>query len=119
MTTPSYHVRLKEDRRLQAVMALFRGEQASHVSVTFRISRSDLYKFRRRALTTMRQALADHRRGPKWPRTRLSMDREGKVVGLCQRHPTLSSYQVRERLGQDAPSPRTIQRVRTPNMTSL
>jgi transposase InsO family protein len=33
-------------------------------------------------------------------------------VTFCQRHPTLSSYQVRQRLGPDTPSPRTIQRVR-------
>jgi hypothetical protein len=69
-------------------MAMFRGEQAAHISVTFQISRSDLYEFRRRALTAMRQALADHPRGPKRPHMRLSMDREGNIVGLCQRHPT-------------------------------
>jgi hypothetical protein len=112
ITTPSYHVRSKEDCRLQAVMAIFRGEQASHVSVTFRISRSDLYKLRNRALTAMRQALADHRWGPKRPHNRLDPAQEGGVVAFCQRHPTLSSYQVRQQLGIHTPSPRTIQRVR-------
>jgi transposase InsO family protein len=112
MSTPSYRVRSKEHCRLQAVMALFRGEQASHVSVTFRIARSALYKFRHRALTAMRQALADHRRGPKRPHNRLNPSQEAGVVAFCQRHPTLSSYHIRQQLGIDTPSPRTIQRVR-------
>lgn len=37
MTTPSYHMRSQEDCRLQAMIALFRGEKASHVSATFGI----------------------------------------------------------------------------------
>ncbi len=60
----------------------------------------------------MRDALVDHRRGPKRPHNRLSPEQEQKVVSLCQRYPTASSYQVHQRLGSDAPTPRTIQRVR-------
>jgi hypothetical protein len=101
-----------EDHRLQAVLALFRGPKASDVSAGSGIGRSDLYKFRTRALAAMREALKDHTRGPKQAHHRLAAEREQKVVSICQRHPTHSSYQVREKLGSDAPSARTIQRVR-------
>jgi len=94
------------------MLALLRGERATKVSRKFRIGRSDIYKFCRRALDAMRDALADHRRGPKRPHNRLSPEQEQKVVSLCQRYPTASSYQLHQRLGSDAPTPRTIQRVR-------
>jgi Integrase core domain len=102
----------KHERRLQAVLALFRGEPVATVATQYRIGRSDLYKFRARALVAMREALNDHPRGPKRPHNRLAPHREQRVVALCQRHPTLSSYQVCQRLRPDSPSPRTIQRVR-------
>ena len=44
----------KLERRVQAVLALFRGVPAARVSVQFGICPSDLYKFRRRALAAMR-----------------------------------------------------------------
>jgi transposase InsO family protein len=112
MTPPSYSFASKEDRRLQAVMAMFRGERAAEIATTFGIPRSDLYKFRKRALAAMRNALADHPRGPKRAHNRLSEEREAKVVSLCERYPTWSSYKVRKRLGDQGPDPRTIQRVR-------
>jgi hypothetical protein len=43
----------------------------------------------------MRNALADHPRGPKRAHNRLSEEREAKVVSLCERYPTWSSYKVR------------------------
>jgi transposase InsO family protein len=96
-------------------MALFRGEKASDVSTAFGICRSDLYKFRKRALEAMYCALVDHPRGPKRPPNRLSAEKEQKVVALCQRHPTRSSYDVMEKLGPESPCARTIQRVRKRN----
>jgi Helix-turn-helix domain len=72
MTTPSYHVLGKEEQPLQAVMALFSGEKASQISAEYHIGRSDLYKFRNRALAAMREALKDHPGGPKRPHNRLS-----------------------------------------------
>jgi hypothetical protein len=39
MTTPSYHVLFKEEHRLHAVMALFRGEKTSEVSMPLRRNR--------------------------------------------------------------------------------
>ena len=57
MLDAAFPVPSKEDCRLQAIMAMFRGQRASDVSVTFRISRSDLYKFWHRALTAVRRAL--------------------------------------------------------------
>ena len=112
ITTPAYHVLSKQGRRLQAVLALFRGASASRVSTQFQISRSDLYKFRVRVLAAMCEALRDPPRGPKRPHNRLAPQREQAVVSFCQRYPTLSSYQVQQRLGTEAPHPRTIQRVR-------
>jgi Winged helix-turn helix len=112
MMTPSYHGLSPQEHRLQAVLALLSGEQASDVSARFGICRSDLYKFRTRALTAMREALKDHPPGPKRPYNRLSEAREQQVIASCQRYPTQSSYQVQEKLGSDAPSARTIQRVR-------
>jgi transposase InsO family protein len=100
------------ERRLQAVLALFRGEPVATVSTQYRIGRSDLYKFRARALAAMREALRDHPRGPKRPHNRLAPYREERVVAYCQRHPTLSSSKVQGRLGDHAPNARTIQRIR-------
>ncbi len=109
MNTSSYQ---KADRRLQAVLALLRGEKAAEVSRTFHIARSDLYKFQRRALSAMREALKDQPRGPKHPANTLSEGKEQHIVTLCERYPTQSSYQLHRRLNQDAPVARTIQRVR-------
>ena len=80
MMTPSSHGLSQEEHRLQAVLALFRGEKASDVSASSGICRSDLYKFRTRALAAMREALKDHPRGPKRPHNRLAHEREQKVV---------------------------------------
>jgi transposase InsO family protein len=102
-------------RRVQAVLALFRGEPVAQVSRQYRMCRSDVYKFRRRALTALHHIFDDQPRGPKRPHNHLDAEREQQVVALCQRSPTLSSYQVGHRLGPDAPNPRTIQRVRKRN----
>jgi hypothetical protein len=91
---------------------LFRGEPVAQVSTQYRMSHSDLYKFRARAFAALREALRDHPRGPKRPHNRLAPHSEESVVALCQRHPTLSSYQLHQQFGTETPSPRTIQRVR-------
>ena len=98
--------------RVQAVFALFRGASVREVSTQYRIGRSDLYKLRARALAALREVLNDRSRGPKQPHNRLAPHREAGVMAGCQRHPTLSSYDVRERLGDGAPTVRTIQRIR-------
>jgi transposase InsO family protein len=115
MTDPASHVLSKEQSRVQAVLALFRGEKASRVSSRYSLARSDLYKFRRRALNAMCGALADQHRGPKRAHNRLAAAREQQVISICQRHPTHSSSQVQKKLGQDAPCARTIQRIRKRN----
>jgi transposase InsO family protein len=97
---------------VRAVLALFGGASVAHVAAQFGISRSALYKFRRRALTALRQALEDHPRGPKQPHNRLGAESAQQVVSICERYPTWSSYQVHDRLGTEAPSTRTIQRIR-------
>jgi transposase-like protein len=67
----------KRQRRVEAVLALFRGVPAAQVATQFGICRSDLYKFRRRALTAIHQALDDQPRGPKRPHNRLDPKTEG------------------------------------------
>jgi transposase InsO family protein len=42
----------------------------------------------------------------------ISFDAEQKTISLCELRPTFSSYRISRRLGHDAPSPRTIQRIR-------
>jgi hypothetical protein len=112
MLIPASQGLAPEEHRLQAMLALFRGKKTSDVSTRFGICRSDLYKLRTRALAAMREALKDHHRGPQRPYNRLGDDREQQIIASCQRHPTRSSYHIREKLGSEAPSARTIQRVR-------
>ena len=102
----------KEERRLLAVLALLRGEPAAQVCQQYNICRSDLYKFRRRALAAMRVAMKNQRRGSRRPSNRLPEEKERRIKVLSQRSPTLNSYQVSESLAPDSPNPRTVQRVR-------
>jgi transposase InsO family protein len=80
----------KAGLRVRAVLALLRGRPAAEVSAEMGVCRSDLYKFRKRALTTMQEALRDRKRGPVAPHNRLEAEQEAAVQGLCERHPTLS-----------------------------
>jgi hypothetical protein len=102
----------KVTQRVAAVLDLFRGIPLAQVMTQFGICRSDLYKFRRRALTALHQALADQSRGPKRPHNRLPLDTEQRIASLCQRHPTRSAVQIQQHCGPQAPCPRTIQRIR-------
>jgi putative transposase len=102
----------KAEKRLQAVLSVLGGERVDDVAARFAIPRSDLYKFRRRALEAMASALEDRPRGPRHPHNRLEPSREATVAEVCGRSPTVSSYRIRERLGPEAPSARTVQRVR-------
>src|ERR687883_814679 len=106
MMIPSFQGRSPAEHRLQAVLALLRGERASDVSTSFGICRSDLYKLRTRARAALLEALKDHPRGPKRPYNRLSDAREQQIIAACQRHPTRSSSHMREKLGPEAPCAR-------------
>ncbi len=98
--------------RLEAVLAVLRGEPGKQVAARFRMTRSDLYKFRARALSALRRALLDQPRGPKQPHNRLSPERERAVVDTLKQHPTWSALQIHDLLGDEAPHPRTIRRIR-------
>jgi len=100
------------EHRLYAVLALLDGEPVPHVTARFGMGRSILYKWRRRALTALQNALTDRRPGPQCPANRLSPAQELPLVELAQRHPTWSAAQIHAKAGLDAPSPRTIQRLR-------
>jgi transposase len=102
----------KEERRLRAVLAMLQGQPATQVQQHYRLCRSGLYKFKRRALMAMRTVLADQRKGPRIPANKLSMEKEQQLQAVCGRYPTWSSYQVHRHVGFEAPCPRTIQRVR-------
>jgi transposase len=100
------------EHRLHAVLALLGGEPLPQVTARFGIGRSVLYKWRHRALTALQGALTDHRPGPHCPANRLSRAREQPLVALAQRHPTWSAAQIQAQAGPEAPSSRTIQRLR-------
>ncbi len=101
----------KVEQRMKAVLALLSGAAADEISAQFGIPRSDLYKFKARALHAMQEALKDETRGPKTSYNKLEAKKEEQIRTVCERHPTLSSYEVKDSLS-DPPSPRTIQRVR-------
>src|SRR5215472_1130595 len=84
--------------RLEAVLALLRGEPGQQVAERFRMTRSDLYKFRARALQALRYALLDQPRGPKRPHNRLAADREEAVMQSLHQHPSWSARQLHEHL---------------------
>jgi hypothetical protein len=52
MTDDAPPIPPKCQRRVPAVLALFHGEAVEQVSTQYRMCRSDLYKFHRRALTS-------------------------------------------------------------------
>ncbi len=102
----------REERRLLAVLALLKGEPAAQVCHQYNIRRSDLYKYKRRALAAMRSVMKDKSPGPRHPSNRIPEEKEQRIKVLSQRSPTLSSYQVSKSLVPDSLCPRTIQRVR-------
>jgi hypothetical protein len=82
------------------VLAVLKGEPVSQVSAKSGICQGcDLYNFRKRALTAMRDALGNLPRGPKIPYNRLSKDKEDNVKSICERYTTLSSYKIKEKIG--------------------
>src|SRR5262249_1123243 len=85
---------------------------AAEVSQDYHICKSDLYKFKRRALAAMREAMRDQPRGARQPHNRLAKEKEQRLQTLCERQPTLSSYAANRLLGDNAPTRRTIQGVR-------
>src|SRR5262249_8021095 len=109
MSAPQPH---KQSQRVQAVRALLRGEPIEQVSVFYGICRSTLYKFRQRTQKAIEQALQDKPRGPRRPHNRLDEGEERTLVTLCQRYSTSSARHVARKFGKEAPSLRTIQRIR-------
>ena len=105
-------VQKKVEHRRQAVLALLAGDAIEAVQARFGLSRSSLFVYKRRALHAMYEALKDKRCGPRHPHNHLASAKEAAIRTVCERHPTLSSYQVKERLGSTTPTARTIQRVR-------
>lgn len=102
----------RHTRRVQAVLALLRGQPVTEVVAQYQLCRSDLYKYRHRALTAIQHALTDYRRGPRQPHNRLAATREQAVASLCTARPTWSAARLQPHCGTPAPSTRTIQRVR-------
>ena len=112
-TTPcAHHQQLGWEHRLHAVLALLGGEPVPQVTARFGMGRSIIYKWRHRALQALQRALTDHRPGPQCPHHHLSPERAQPLVELAQRHPTWSAAQLHAKAGPEAPSLRTIQRLR-------
>jgi hypothetical protein len=102
----------KQRQRVQAVLALLRGVPVREVVEHYCLCRSDLSKFRRLALAAMEQALGEKSRSPHRPHNHLEERKEQTLVTLCQRYSTGSARQIAGKFGNDAPSLRTIQRIR-------
>ena len=103
----------KEERRFQAVLAmLVEGQPLSDIAKEYGMCRSDLYRFRKRALKAMRNAMRDLPRGPRTAHNRIPRAKEEQIKQECERYPTMSSYKINKKAGIGFPSPRTIQRIR-------
>src|SRR2546428_1429144 len=81
----------KAERRLQAVLALLQGQPVTYVQHQYHVCRSELYKFKRRALAALRAAVADHKKRPRTPANKLSVEKEEQPRTGCQRYPMWSS----------------------------
>ena len=106
------------ENQVQAVFALFKGEKVKIISDKFGISRSRLYQLRRRAIEAVRREIENPSKNKKKSSNRIIREKEEKIVSLCQRYPTWSSYQISDRLKEtdnETITPRTIQRVRKRN----
>lgn len=105
----------KIENQVQAVFALLKGASVKVVSERFEICRGSLYKLRRRAVDAVRREIENPTTKKKPAHNRLNQEKENKVVSLCERHPTLSSFQICQKLQQfenETVNPRTIQRIR-------
>ena len=102
----------KEKRRFQAVLAMLEGQPLSDITKEYGICRSNLYRFRKRALKAMRNAMRDLPRGPRVAHNRIPRATEEQIKQECERYPTMSSYKINKKAGIGFPSPRTIQRIR-------
>jgi transposase InsO family protein len=105
----------KIDIRVQAVFAMLKGESIKLVSERFGVCRNTLYQLRRRVINAVCREIENPIERKTLAHNRLPADKENKAVRLCERHPTLSSYQISRKLQQlenEAVNPKTIQRIR-------
>lgn len=108
----------KTEIRVQAVFAMFKGESIRSVFERFGICRSTLYQLRKRAINAVRREIENPNQRKTPAHNRLPADKENKVVRLCERHPTLSSYRISKKIHQlenETINPKTIQRIRKRN----
>lgn len=108
----------KTENQFQAVLELLEGGRVKEVSVKYKICRSSLYKLRKRAISAIRRELENPAKTRRIAHNRLNCEREAKVIRLCRRRPTYSSYQISDELQTlegVAVKPRTIQRIRKRN----
>lgn len=108
----------KTEIRLQAVFGMLKGESIKSVSERFGVCRSTLYQLRRRAINAVRREIENPTKRKTSAHNRLPMDKDNKVLRLCERHPALSSYQISRKfqlLENQEVNPKTIQRIRKRN----
>jgi len=108
----------KTEIRVQAVFAMLKGDGIRSVSERFRVCRNTLYQLRRRAAAAIRREIEIPIEKKCSAHNRLPTNKENKVVRLCERHPTLSSYRISKKLSQlenETVNPKTIQRIRKRN----
>lgn len=108
----------KTEIRGQAVFAMLKGESIKLVSERFGVCRGTLYQLRRRVINAVCREIENPNERKTLAQNRLPADKENKAVRLCERYPTLSSYQISRKLQHledEEVNPKTIQRIRQRN----
>lgn len=106
---------MNEAHLVRAAFLMLAGTSVAAVSEEFKICRTSLYRLRRRAMNAVRREIERPAKNRKPARNRTPEEKEDKIVRLCQRHTTASSYQISRKFGQsenETVNPRTIQRIR-------
>lgn len=103
------------ETHLRAVFLMLEGRSVAAVSEEFKICRTSLYKLRRRATDAVRREIERPAKNKNYGHNRTPQKKGDKIVRLCQRHPTFSSYRISRKFQQtenEPVNPRTVQRIK-------
>ncbi len=103
------------ETHLRAVFLMLAGRSVAAVSEQFKICRTNLCKLRRRATDAVRREIERPAKNKNYGHNRTPQKKGDKIVRLCQRHPTFSSYRISRKFQQtenEPVNPRTVQRIR-------
>lgn len=103
------------ETHLRAAFLMLAGRSVAAVSQEFDICRTSLYKLRRRVRDAVRREIERPAKNKNPARNRTPEEKEDKIVRLCRRYTTLSSYRISrefELAENETVNPRTVQRIR-------